>query len=1014
LRISVWLVLLVISAALVYLNQIGLPDFVKRPLLEKLRARGLDLQFSRLRVRWPGALVADNVRFERADEPSSPQLNVREVQVLLDPAALCRFQLQVEALILRRGQFAWPVAETNTPARALTIDRIQTELRFMPDDRWALDKFQAEFAGAQIHLSGVVSNASAVRDWKLLQPKSRAPLARWQERLARFSDALLQIHFSAPPELRLDVRGDARVLPSFTARTYLSAPGAQTPWGTVNEVRFLARVLPATNQELTRAEIDLQALDAQTRWGTITNFTLSMSALSEMESPTQVVASLTLSAGRAWTQWGHATNARFNAHWVHSVTNPVPLEAQGKLDCEFVQSEWGSAHNLEFAAKLATPAEALPPLDPALAWWTNIQPYALEWEGHLADLRSTNLQVRSLSAAGSWHSPELTVTNLNAAFDQGGLIGHGQLQLSGHLDVSTRSLEARLQSSVDPAVVAPALTEGARQWLSQFTWGAPPQLSGQASLILPAWTNQHPDWRAEVQPTLQLDGQFRLDQGATYRAIPVSTAQSHFSYSNDVWQLPDLVLTRPEGRLVASHQANDRTKEFHWQLLSMLDPNFVRPALQTNQTRGLDYFTFTQPPVIEAEVWGHSHEPERTGVKARVALTNFTFRGEAISGCQTLVQYTNRSIEFTDPRIQRGTQYLAADGLVVDLGAEKIYMTNGTGIAEPELVTRLIGPKVAHALEPYQFRNPPTAHAYGVIPIHRDEDADLHFDLDGGPFHWFKFNVRHISGHVHWAGQNLTITNVQTEFYEGAASGWAAFDFLPEHRTDFEFSLTTTNTLLQKLMADLSRETNHLEGRLSGTLLVSRASAEDWRSVQGRGNLFLRDGLIWDLPLFGIFSPVLDGLIPGLGNSRATAATCSFTITDGVIHSDDLQIHTPMMQLDYHGTVDLQRNVNAKVDAALLRNIPAIGPLMTIVLWPVTKLFEYRVTGTLSQPKTEPMFLVPKIVLMPFHPLRTLRGLFPEEPSANRGEFSEDLSPPSTTPSTNAPPTTPPRPAQNP
>jgi hypothetical protein len=341
-------------------------------------------------------------------------------------------------------------------------------------------------------------------------------------------------------------------------------------------------------------------------------------------------------------------------------------------------------------------------------------------------------------------------------------------------------------------------------------------------------------------------------------------------------------------------------------------------------------------------------------------------------------------------------------------------MTNGTGIAEPEVVTRLIGPKVAHALEPYQFRNPPTAHAYGIIPIHRDEDADLHFDLDGGPFHWFKFNVRHISGHVHWAGQHLTITNVQTEFYEGAASGWAAFDFLPEHRTDFQFSLTTTNTLLQKLMADLSRETNHLEGRLSGTLLVSRASAEDWRSVQGRGNLILRDGLIWDIPLFGIFSPVLDGLVPGLGKSRATAATCSFTITDGVIHSDDLEIHTPMMRLDYHGTVDLQKNVNAKVEAALLRNIPAIGPLMTIVLWPVTKLFEYRVTGTLSQPKTEPMFLVPRIVLMPFHPLRTLRGLFPEEPSTNRGEFSEDLSPPSAPPSTNAPPATPPRPSRDP
>src|SRR5215467_7754015 len=78
-RITVWLLLLLILALCLYVNQVGLPDFFKRPLLEKLRERGLDLQFSRLRLRWYQGIVAEKVHFGPSDQELSPQLNVDEV-----------------------------------------------------------------------------------------------------------------------------------------------------------------------------------------------------------------------------------------------------------------------------------------------------------------------------------------------------------------------------------------------------------------------------------------------------------------------------------------------------------------------------------------------------------------------------------------------------------------------------------------------------------------------------------------------------------------------------------------------------------------------------------------------------------------------------------------------------------------------------------------------------------------------------------------------------------------------
>jgi hypothetical protein len=129
--------------------------------------------------------------------------------------------------------------------------------------------------------------------------------------------------------------------------------------------------------------------------------------------------------------------------------------------------------------------------------------------------------------------------------------------------------------------------------------------------------------------------------------------------------------------------------------------------------------------------------------------------------------------------------------------------------------------------------------------------------------------------------------------------------------------------------------------------------------------------------LFGLLSPVLNTVSPGLGNSRAKEASAAFTITNGVIFSNPLVINTAMTRLDYVGTVDLRENVNARVTANLLHNLWGVGPFISPFLWPVGKLFEYQVTGTLNNPKKEPVHDVSKLLLFPLHPIRTFEGFIP-------------------------------------
>src|SRR6267142_2719601 len=657
-RIAIWLLILAILGCLIYVNQIGLPGFVKKPLLEKLRERGVDLQFSRLRLRWDQGIVAENVRFGGADEPLSPEFKLAQVQVQLNYKALSKFQFQVDSLRLRRGRLAWPIAETNQPTRQLAVEDIQTEHRLLPNDEWALDDFKANLAGARIQLSGAVTNASAVRDWKLFEGGGKPPTpgSVWQRRIRALADTLESIHFSAPPELRVDLRGDARDLQSFHLWLTLNTPGAETPWGSVHEGKFNARVFPTGSNEISHAELSLEAADAQTRWAAVTNVDVLLHLFAVQGATNIVNARLELSAGGVQSKWGGADNAQFTAQWMHAFTNPVPLSGASELICENAASPWGSAANVRLAGRLLMPPEtgALR-ADDSWAWWAALEPYMLEWDAQLSDVKAAELEASQIACG--------------------------------------------------------------RHWLQQYSWSWPPLVAGDLSLVLPAWTNRHPDWRGEVQPSLALDGDLSLNQGGAFRGVAFTAARSHFTYTNMVWCLSNLFATRPEGHLDAFHLFNDRTKDFYWRISSTLNPAIVRPLLEPQHQRGLDFFTFTQAPYINGEVWGRWHNPECTAFKARIASTNFSFRGEWVDDFGGLVQFTNRFLLLTDGRLRHGTQHLSADALGADFDAKKLYLTNGFGVADPQMVARAIGPNIARVVEPYQFSRPPTARVNGVIPL---------------------------------------------------------------------------------------------------------------------------------------------------------------------------------------------------------------------------------------------------------------------------------------------------------
>jgi len=864
-RISILLLILAAACVLLWFNQVGLPAFLKEPLLRNLEAKGVLVEFTRMRLRMTRGIVVENVRMGVragvAGDSQNPTLTIGEAQLLLDFGQLVRGHLQIQGLVLRQGWLVVPINEASQPLETLELTNIQTDLRFKENETWALDNFQAGFKNTELALSGDLAHAPEIRKWEIFNRPKGGPKGgqNWPAKLRNFSEILERIHLDGTPRLSLNIEGDARDPHSFDVRLQVTAPSARTPW-------FGAR-------------------------------------------------------------------------------------------------------NLEFAANLTAPASmATNTTLPGV--WGVVQPYQLVWSTHFDQLRSEKLNADSVAANGFWRAPELAVTDLSVR------LGQGRLAASLQYDAASQRVSFTNSSAFDLPAIERLLPETARQWLASCYWSEPPALWFGGTADLSAWP--HPS-------AVIVQGGLAMAQ-TTLGMVAVDQMQTHFSYSNGVWQVPELRVVRDETRLQLDATGDQATKIFNLHVQGTFDVNMIRPWLKSKTAvREVGRLAFRQPLHLNVTVRGRMDDAATLAAEGQLALTNFSARGGPMDSLVTDVSYTNRVLVFSHPQAWRkqGTQAMSADAVILDLNAYRLWFKNGFSTAEPQFVANSIGPKTGRTLEPYQFLEPPTARVNGYVSLRSSEDSqemteeDLRVDiLKGAPFRWLRFNSRRGEGTIRWLGGTLDLTNMNLEFYQGRAVGNAHFDFRPRFGTDFSFAWNVTNANLHWLMVDLASPSNHLEGMLGGRVVVTSGNSTNWQLMSGYGNASLHDGLIWDARLFGVLSPALNTIAPGLGSSRATDAAAAFNMTNGVIYSDSLEIRTTMMQLHYDGTVDLHENINARATAQPLRDT-GLGHLIRIISWPVTELFEYKVTGTLENPHMAPYHDISKLLLAPLHPIKTLEGILP-------------------------------------
>ena len=1030
--IAALLSFILLVAVFLWANIFGLPGFLGAAIKNELRRHGLEADFSRLRLRGLSHVIARNVRIQGADNTNAPTFAVREAEFLIDYGKLGEGELNVSGLRLTSGTLLVPSGEGN--GRSLAVTNINANVLLLPDETLRVVDFSAETLGGRARVSGELRHFSKLKFPSEVQSGGGST---WQKHLRDVLDISEQLRFTERPEISISLVADGADLPGARASVTIRSGEASSQWGTFDRLEITSAIAPASSNQAVRANfqseitgfrtqfglVDSLRLNGETRWTRdmerlLTNYVhvatgavdskwfrfsnaeaILASSQETTNSPIHTIFSLNTglveSSGlRAGTNALHASLAHplpfpTPAAWLGRLVSPVAQDRPESARNNTVSGNW-HLHSADVAAGNAVmdtvqlrgsvltttnrAGEASP------GFWRVVAPVQAPWEMVVTNIRSGEIEIGSMMANGNWQFPELTITSLDAQ-------PHGgHLKANGKLDVVSRKVSASADAKFSYERISVLLEKPVQRWLAQFTWQEPPAVQADFSLTLPPWTNLTARFKNEVLPTLYITGKF--DGGGTFRGIPADHAKSSFVFSNYVWRLPDLLVTRPEGQARIDYMGHVAKADFHCKVESGIDPAILKPLFPEDQHRAFNMVKFAQPPLIHAEAWGNWIDDSRLGVIGSIAATNFFIKEQAFTDIAGNFQITNSLIHCSNVVAHRGKEEARAPYLRIDLPGEVMFVTNIVSTIDPYIAMSLVGDEAYEAIDPYRFAVTPTVRVNGIVPLRHWNKADLRFEVAGNEFSFWKFHLPSLVGEVHWRANHIMFSNVVANFYGGKARWSGHFIVDPRQGEDyanFSFYAQTTNTELKYLVADLTGRTNHMEGILSGELVITSANTKNDRTWNGFGHANLEDGFLWNVPIFGVFSPILDGIAPGLGGSRISSGSGTFNVTNSVIHTSDMQVRAAAFRLAYKGQVDLDGNLDANVEALILRDAWVLGKLFSIALWPVSKAFEARISGTLDAPKTDLRY-VPKFLLAPFRALNTLAN-----PPQNKSPSSNNL-----------------------
>ena len=538
-------------------------------------------------------------------------------------------------------------------------------------------------------------------------------------------------------------------------------------------------------------------------------------------------------------------------------------------------------------------------------------------------IRRKNYLLQSLYLAADFRDGVLDLKDLTARDSA------GELRLTGVIEPAAKSAQLRLRSTLD----TPALLRA---------FDAFPALDEAVFYTAPA-LDARAEFRFGDKPTAQVLGHVSLGKFAC-RSVVFESASADFSSDGTRWTARDVRIAHRTGAV--SGDVQQVPGDFRARLRSSINPKALRPLLTGQAGETLALFEFPQAPELTLEAHGTAPTLDALVVHGEVKLGPASFRGVAAESGNATVHYENRVLSLAPFRVQRA-EGGGGGGLYFDFRRDEVRLDKIKATVHPPEVMVWIEPKLVKDVLPYRFpKQPPNLFIDGLIHAKGGKTTRLAIDVKapaGMDYTFLRKNLSfsQLTGKLLFTPDHLRISHLDAAFLGGALRGDAEIS-LAKNRPSHSAHLAVENVDFASL-TKLFFNYDNSRGRLNMTYDFT-GRGEDARTMEGRGDVALTDGNVFAIPFLGPLSGILNGIVPGMGHDVARKAASTFVIKDGVISTDDLVVQGKGFSMLGHGKLFF---LDDKMDFDM--RINAQG-LPGVLLFPVSKLFEYTADDKLSKP----------------------------------------------------------------
>jgi hypothetical protein len=387
---------------------------------------------------------------------------------------------------------------------------------------------------------------------------------------------------------------------------------------------------------------------------------------------------------------------------------------------------------------------------------------------------------------------------------------------------------------------------------------------------------------------------------------------------------------------------------------STIDPRILIGVLGGGMDRFLESFSFkNKGPEIDVKISGKGLSSGEFKIDGSAEAERFLYKGVELKRVSADFTYQDGALVVPRLLVERDEGTLSG-AMIHDFRRRRVVLRKlQSALTVPEVAPAL-GNKFVLYVSPYRFDRRPFLIIDGVVDLADEKkkldtdlvvdvnaDSTMAYDLLGKTFH-----LESPKGQVRIRDRSLSVDLVQAGLYGGRLQGNFTCDLLPVNHPPFRTNLSLMN-------ADVSSAFMHLfnykesSGKMNVRLTLSGGLGNQMSFV-GQGDISIQGGYILSIPFLGGLSSLLGTLIPSFGFAKADRAVADFKVNNGSVSTENLTISSTLFTLIGNGEYQFVKDNLALDMRANMRGVPGL------LLFPVSKIFEYHGSGPLSNPVWRP------------------------------------------------------------